>query len=61
MDANQIINRFDTLNRTRIERLSKLVSLQQQPFFKLFPFLLHTNLPDLPGYGDKNTPIGIIN
>jgi adenylate cyclase class 1 len=60
MDANQIINRFDTLNRTRIERLSKLVSLQQQPFFKLFPFLLHTNLPDLPGYGDKNTPVGII-
>ena len=60
MDPNQIINRFEQLNRTRIERLSKRVTLQQQNFFKLLPFLLHTNVPDLPGYGRKETPVGII-
>ena len=60
MDHNQIINRFLHLNRTRIERLSKLVTLQQQPFFKLLPFLIHTNIPDLPGYVSKDTPVGII-
>jgi adenylate cyclase class 1 len=60
MDPNQIINRFEQLNRTRIERLSKRVSLQQEKFFKLLPFFLHTNVPELPGYGGKETPVGII-
>ncbi len=60
MDSTQIINRFEQLNRTRIERLSQLVSPSQQNFFKLLPFLLHTNAPDLPGYGAKETPIGLI-
>lgn len=60
MDHNQIINRFLHLNRTRIERLSKLVTLQQQPFFKLLPFLIHSNIPGLPGYANQDTPVGII-
>jgi adenylate cyclase len=60
MDHNQIINRFLHLNRTRIERLSKLVTLQQHPFFKLLPFLIHSNIPDLPGYANQDTPVGII-
>lgn len=61
MDPSQIISRFEQHNRTRIERLSKLVSTTQQSFFRLLPFLLHTNIPELPGYGSKETPIGIIN
>lgn len=60
MDLPQIINRFQHLNRTRIERLSRLVSAKQQHFFKLLPFLLHTNVPSLPAYLDRDTPTGIV-
>jgi adenylate cyclase class 1 len=60
METNQIINRFEQLNHIRVERLSKLVSSHQQPFFQLLPFLLHTNIPELPGYGSKKTPVGIM-
>lgn len=60
MEANQIINQFDLLNRTRIARLSKLVSHKQQAFFSIFPFLIHTNLPELPGYAGQECPEGIM-
>jgi len=59
-DPNQIINHFLQLNRTRIVRLSKLVTPSQQQFFNLLPFLIHSNIPGLPGYINKDTPIGIV-
>ncbi len=52
MDHNQVINRFLQLNRTRIERLGKLVTPPQQRFFSLLPFLIHTNIPK--GFADTN-------
>ena len=60
MDHNQIISHFLQLNRTRIARLSKLVTSSQQRFFNLLPFLIHTNIPGLPGYINKDVPVGII-
>lgn len=60
MEPNQIIHQFQQLNRTRIARLSKLVLPQQQNLFTLLPFLFHTNSPDLPGYVEKDMPIGIM-
>ncbi|MDH5592670.1 MAG: class I adenylate cyclase, partial [Gammaproteobacteria bacterium] len=60
MEQLELLTHVQALNRSRIERLSALSPSQQQPFFELLPLLFHLNSADLPGYIEKNAPVGIV-
>lgn len=49
-------------NKLRIERAVALLPGKKKPLFQVFPFLLHVNHPDFPGYVDaENSPYGLTN
>ena len=53
------IKSFHSYNNLRIQRLLDLMPNSQKPLFHILPFLLHTNIPGLPGYlQDNDTPFG---
>ena len=60
MEHLELLTHVQALNRSRKERLNELSPSQQQPFFDLLPLLFHLNSPELPGYIEKNAPVGII-
>ncbi len=60
MDANLVIDQFQQFNRSRLERLNKLVSPKQHDFLSLLPILIHHNFSDLPAYGGTDCPFGIV-
>ncbi|MFT7413586.1 MAG: adenylate cyclase class 1 [Methylophagaceae bacterium] len=51
---------FQTLNRTKIARLSTLLPLKAHLFLEVLPLLFQTNDPLLPGYISQATPVGIV-
>ena len=60
MDQAQEINKFETLNRLRIERLNSLFPAKNQFFLDSLPLLFQTNSELLPGYNGTETPAGIV-
>lgn len=60
MDHVEALSAFQTLNRTRIERLSTLLPVKAHFFLDVLPLLFQTNNPMLPGYISQATPIGIV-
>lgn len=60
MDHVEALSAFQTLNRTRIERLSTLLPVKAHLFLDVLPLLFQTNNPMLPGYISQETPIGIV-
>ncbi len=61
MDDAQILDKFEGLNRERIERLSSLLAVNHQNFIHLLPLLFQLNSNSLPAYINLETPAGIIN
>ncbi len=61
MNPVEALSAFQTLNRTRIERLSTLLPVKAHFFLEILPLLFQTNNPMLPGYISQATPIGIVN
>lgn len=60
MDDAQIIAKFQTLNRERIERLGSLLPTKHQNFLHFLPLLFQLNSTKLPGYVNLEAPAGII-
>jgi adenylate cyclase class 1 len=60
MDHVEALSAFQTLNRTRIERLSTLIPVKAHFFLDVLPLLFQTNNPMLPGYISQATSIGIV-
>lgn len=60
IDSAKALSVFESLNRTRIERLGKLLPLKSHFFLEILPLLFQTNNPMLPGYIDQSTPFGIV-
>ena len=59
MEQEQLLANFQTLNRTRIERLQELAPKNQSLYFDLLALIFHTNSPILPKLTNDNTPAGI--
>ncbi|MEW6220366.1 MAG: class I adenylate cyclase [Thermodesulfobacteriota bacterium] len=56
----QRLARYVTYNRNRLDRAIAFDPDKANLFFKIVPFLLHTNHPDLPGYlADPAAPCGV--
>jgi adenylate cyclase, class 1 len=57
------ISRYLAYNQSRIDKAVSFNSSQANLLFKIIPFLLHSNFPDLPGYvaadHDRECPCGI--
>lgn len=60
MKHTESLSKFQTLNRTRIERLSALLPIKAHAFLELLPLLFQTNNPVLPGYISQEIPVGIV-
>lgn len=56
----EALSTFQSLNRTRIERLRTLLPLKAHLFLEVLPLLFQTNDPMLPGYISQATPVGIV-
>ncbi|MDP2106167.1 MAG: adenylate cyclase, partial [Desulfobulbaceae bacterium] len=54
------IDRFLAYNRSRIIKAVKFKEEKATLLFKVVPFLLHINLPGLPGFIDAPCPCGIM-
>ncbi len=60
MSLVERIKRYQTYNRSRKIKAFHFHSVQSNILFKIVPFLLHCNYPDLPGYvNDADCPFGI--
>jgi adenylate cyclase, class 1 len=53
------IARYLAYNQSRIGKATQFNPAKANLLFKIIPFLLHTNFPDLPGYVDDDCPCGI--
>jgi adenylate cyclase, class 1 len=53
------ITRYLTYNQSRINKAIQFNPAKANLLFKIIPFLLHSNFPDLPGYVDDDCPCGI--
>ena len=60
MEQDEALTHFQTLNRTRIERLREMAPKSQQSFFELLALLFHTNNHILPEFIRQDIPAGII-
>jgi adenylate cyclase class 1 len=61
MSSKERIDRYLAYNRSRILKAVKFKEEKASILFKVIPFLLHVNYPDLPGYVlDATCPYGII-
>jgi len=60
VEAVEALTQFQSINRTRIERLKELVPKSQQDFFDLLALLFHINVEGMPGYTSDDTPAGIV-
>ena len=60
MDRARALKNFNSLNRTRLERLRELAPNQHEFVFDLLPLLFHINSKLLPGYISDDTPFGIV-
>ena len=60
MEQDEVLTHFQSLNRTRIERLRDLAPKSQQSFFELLALLFHTNHHILPEFVRVDIPAGII-
>jgi len=60
MDDAQIIDKFQALNRERIERLGSLFPVKHQNLLHFLPLLFQLNSNSLPGYINLETPVGIV-
>lgn len=54
-------DRFERVNRARLERVAAGLAARQQDFLHVVPLLFHSNHPNLPGYVSGTTPCGIFN
>jgi len=59
VDFKLIKQRFNKLNRARLERVNSDLRPSQRDFTLLLPLLFHVNHPILPGYVSKTTPVGV--
>lgn len=53
--------RFERVNRARLDRVVAALPGRQQEFLQVVPLLFHCNHPNLPGYVSGGTPCGIFN
>lgn len=61
MSVKERIDRYLAYNRSRILKAVKFKEEKAAVLFKIVPFLLHVNLPELPGYvPDEACPHGIM-
>ncbi|NQZ52735.1 MAG: class I adenylate cyclase [Piscirickettsiaceae bacterium] len=60
MEQEQVLTHFQSLNRTRIERLSELAPKRQRRFFDLLALLFHTNATILADPFSDEPPAGIV-
>lgn len=60
MEPKHVLTHFQSINRSRIERLRELAPKSQQAFFDLLALLFHINSKDLPVYISDDTPAGIV-
>lgn len=60
MEQDEALTHFQSLNRTRIERLRELAPKNQQSFFELLALLFHTNSHVLPEFVRQDIPAGIM-
>jgi len=58
---NTLTERFQKLNRIRLERTQAVLTDRQQEFLEILPLLFHINHPTLPGYVSSNCPMGVPN
>lgn len=59
INLRQIKERFESLNKSRLDRLYATASTQRRQFIDLLPLLFHLNHPVLPGYISQATPCGL--
>ncbi len=55
-----MIDKFQALNRERIERLGSLLPAKHQNLLHFLPLLFQLNSKNLPGYINLETPVGIV-
>lgn len=60
MPIKKRIDRFLAYNRSRIIKAVKFREEKATLLFKVVPFLLHVNLPGLPGFVDASCPCGVM-
>ena len=60
MEQDEVLTHFQSLNRTRIERLRELAPKRQRSFFELLALLFHTNNHILPEFVRQDIPAGIM-
>ena len=60
-DESSLAQRFDLVNRARLERVYHGLSERHRNFLDLAPLLFHVNHPALPGYVSTDTASGIFN
>ncbi|RKZ87072.1 MAG: hypothetical protein DRQ39_04850 [Gammaproteobacteria bacterium] len=60
MEQDEVLTHFQSLNRTRIERLRELAPKRQRSFFELLALLFHTNNHILPEFIRQDIPAGIM-
>lgn len=60
MPIKKRIDRFLAYNRSRILKAVKFKEEKATLLFKVVPFLLHVNLPGLPGFIDAPCPCGVM-
>jgi len=60
VEPKHVLTHFQSINRSRIERLRELAPKSQQAFFDLLALLFHINSEDLPVYISDDTPAGIV-
>ena len=59
MEQEQVLANFQSLNRTRIERLREIAPKNQTLYFDLLALVFHTNSPILPKTISDKAPAGI--
>lgn len=55
-----MIDKFQALNRERIERLGSLLPVKHHSFLDFLPLLFQVNSTSLPGFINLETPAGIV-
>ncbi|MDC9724850.1 MAG: class I adenylate cyclase [Gammaproteobacteria bacterium] len=60
MEPSQALSQFQSINRTRIERLRELAPQSQHAFFDVLALLFHINAEGLPAYISSDTPAGFV-
>jgi len=58
-DFNAIKDRFQDINKQRLERTQESLKWKQRNFLELLPLFFHVNHKELPGYLSGETPSGI--